>query len=105
MSIINGKIDTEFKSYLMQIPSETTLDEYINFDVETITSESAVDPIHVDWRQECREKSIAEVLQSKDTVLIKDSNDKITDDEQDVRKVTGSEALDSLDAVKCFAKI
>ena len=105
MSIINEKIDTELKSYLMQIPSETTLDEYINFDVETITSESAVDPIHADWRQECREKSIAEVLQSKDTVLIKDSNDKITDDEQDVRKVTGSEALDSLDAVKCFAKI
>ena len=105
MSIINEKIDTEFKSYLMRIPSETILDEYINFDIETITSESAVHPIHVDWKQECREKSIAEVLQSKDTVLIKDSNDKITDDEQDVRKVTGSEALDSLDAVKCFAKI
>ena len=34
-----------------------------------------------------------------------DSYDEIADDEQDVRKVTASEALDSLDAVKCFAKI
>ena len=29
----------------------------------------------------------------------------IADDEQDVRKVTASEALDSLDAVKCFTEI
>ena len=34
-----------------------------------------------------------------------DSDDEIADDEQDVRKVTASEALDSLDAVKCFTKI
>ena len=34
-----------------------------------------------------------------------DSNDEIADDEQDVRKTTASETLDSLYAVKCFAKI
>ena len=33
-----------------------------------------------------------------------DSDDEIADDEQDVRKTTASETLDSLYAVKCFAK-
>ena len=53
--------------------------------METIKSEPTVDPAQVNWRQECREKSILEVLQSEDTVLINDSGDEITDDEQDVR--------------------
>ena len=44
-------------------------------------------------------------MQSEDTVLISDSDDKIADDEQDVRKVAASEALDSLGDVKCYAKI
>ena len=53
-------------------------------------------------------KSIAEVLQPEDTVLINGSDDEIDDDEQDsyiTRIVTESEALDSLDAVKFFAEI
>ena len=50
-------------------------------------------------------KSIAAVLQSEDTVLINGSDDAIADDDQDVRKVTAFEALDSLDAVECFAEI
>ena len=37
--------------------------------------------------------------------LINDSDDETADDEQDVRKVKASEALDSLNAVKCFAEI
>ena len=44
-------------------------------------------------------------MQSKDIVLINDLDDEIADDEQDVRKTTASETLDSLYAVKCFAKI
>ena len=32
-------------------------------------------------------------------------DDEIANDEKDVRKVTASEALDILDAVKCFAEI
>ena len=39
------------------------------FSMEIITSEQVVDLTNVNWRQECREKSIAEVLQSEDTVL------------------------------------
>ena len=77
----------------------------VDFDTETVTSEPAVDTTHFDWWQKCREKSIAEVLQSKDIVLINDSDDEIADDEQDVRKTTASETLDSVYAVKCFAKI
>ena len=60
---------------------------------------------HTYWRKECREKRTTEVLQSEDTFLIKDSDDEIADDKQDVRKLTASEGLESLDAVKCFAKI
>ena len=44
-------------------------------------------------------------MQSEDTVLINDSDDEIADDKQDVRKRTESEALDSLDPLKCFAEI
>ena len=43
--------------------------------METIKSEPTVDPAQVNWRQECREKSILEVLQSEDTVLINDSGE------------------------------
>ena len=39
---------------------------------------------------------------AKDTVLVNDSGDEITDDEQDFGKVAASEALDSLDAVRCL---
>ena len=52
----------------------------MGINAETFTSEPAVDPTHVDWRQECREKSMAEVLQSEDTVLIKNSVDEFADD-------------------------
>ena len=41
----------------------------------------------------------------RSTVLVNDSNGEITNDEQDGRKVTISEALDSLDHAKCFPEI
>ena len=56
ISITNGEIDTEFKELFAQISSETILDEYINFNAETIISGLHVDPTHVDRQQECREK-------------------------------------------------
>ena len=43
-------------------------------------------------------------MQSEDTVEINGSDDKIADNEQDVRKMTASKTLDSLDAMRCFAK-
>ena len=45
------------------------------------------------------------VLQSADTVLINDSGDEIADDKQEVRKVTASNALESLEIVNCFTEI
>ena len=39
---------------------------------------------------------------AKDTVLVNDWSNEIFDGEQDFRKVAASEALDSLDAVKCL---
>ena len=51
MSIINEEVATEFQELFAQISSETTLDEYINFEAKKITSAS-VDPTHVDWLQE-----------------------------------------------------
>ena len=74
----------------------------MDFSMETITSAPAVDSTHVDRRQECREESIIGVLQSEDAVLIYDQDDEIADN---VTKVTVSEILDSLDAVKCFTEI
>ena len=50
--------DTEFQELFAQTSSETTLDGYINFEADAITYESAVDPTHVDWQQECREKTL-----------------------------------------------
>ena len=63
MSTINREIDPEFQELFGQISSETTFVLHVDFNAETISSEPEVDPIHVDWRQECREKRIAEVLQ------------------------------------------
>ena len=81
----------------MQISSKTALDEYIDFDAETI-SEQAVDTTPVDWR--FREKSLTEALQSEDTTLINALDNEIADDEQDARKMTTS-----LDVVNCFVEI
>ena len=50
-------------------------------------------------------KRTAEDLQSEDSVLINDLDDEVADDEQDVRKVTASEALDSRDILKLFTEI
>ena len=56
MSVLNEEIDTEFQELFSQVFSETTLDEYIDFDAGTITSEPAIDPIHVDYIRMPRKK-------------------------------------------------
>ena len=48
VSIIHKEIDTKFQELFAQIYSKTTLDEYINFDTDTILSEPAFHPTHVD---------------------------------------------------------
>ena len=61
-SVVNEEINTEFQELFAQIFDETTIDEYIDFDFETVKSKPAVNAQNVDWRQESREKSIAEVI-------------------------------------------
>ena len=45
-----------------QISNETKIDEYIDFDFVTVTSEPAVNTQNIDWREESRERRIAEVM-------------------------------------------
>ena len=65
-SVVNEEIDTEFQELFAQISDETTIDGYIDFDFETVTSEPAVNIQNVDWRQESRERSFAEVIHLED---------------------------------------
>ena len=51
-----------FTELFAQLSRETALGEYIDFDAETMISDPAVNSTHLDWRQEGREESIAEVL-------------------------------------------
>ena len=48
MSMINEEVPTEFQELSAQISSETTLDEYVKFYGEIITSKPAVDPTLID---------------------------------------------------------
>ena len=69
---------TDFTGYFMHFSTLTSvyLSSFsIDFSMETITSVPVVYSTHVDRRQECREESIAEVLQSEDAVLINDLDD------------------------------
>ena len=52
ISVINKEMNTEFQELFVQMSSETTPNEYIDFDAETIISEPAVNPTHVDWGYE-----------------------------------------------------
>ena len=49
-----------------QHSSETDIDVYIDFDIKCVTSLPAIDPLMLDWRQETRNKSIAEVMETSD---------------------------------------
>ena len=47
-SVVNEEIDTEFQELFAQMSDETTIDEYIDFDFETVTSEAAVNTQNAD---------------------------------------------------------
>ena len=58
-----------------------------NFDFEIVTSEPAVNTQNVDWRQEFRARSIAEVMHLEDVASsVNESGDKA--DEPDTGKIT-----------------
>ena len=92
------QIDAEFREMFDQISSETVMDEYIDFDIDVVTSLSAIDPLMVEWRQETSNKNIAEVIETSN-VAVEEANQseegpEIVTDEDEKRKITAAEALD-----------
>ena len=66
-SVIRLKqIDVAFRELFNELSSETDIDEYIDFDIEVVISLPAIDPSMVKWRQEARNKSITEVIETSD---------------------------------------
>ena len=97
----NEKIDVEFQELFAQISDEITIDEYIDFDFETVTSEPAVNTQNVDWRQESRERSIVEVIHLDDVASsVSELGDDADEPDEGKITLTVSEALESLDGVK-----
>ena len=92
-----------------QLSSETDIDKYINFDIEGVTSLLAIDLLMVDWRQETCNKSIAEVMETRDAAAEKAKQSKeepeIVTDENKNTKITTAETLKKLDEVKNFIEV
>ena len=59
------QIDAEFLELFDQLSSQTDIDEYIQFDIEVVTSLPAIYPLMVDWRQETRSKSYRRSYENK----------------------------------------
>ena len=89
--------------------SETHIDEYIDFDIEVVTSLPTIDLSMVHWRQEARNISIVEVMGTSDAAAEEanqsEEEPKIVADEDENRKITSADALKKLDEVKNFIEI
>ena len=57
------QIDAEFRELYHQLSSATDIYEYIDFDIEAVTSFLAIDPLMVEGRKETRKKTIAEDIE------------------------------------------
>ena len=96
--------DAEFRELFDQLFSETDNDKYIDLDIEVVTSLPAIDPLMVDWRQETRNKSIAEVMETSDAAADEanqfEEEPALVTDEDENRKIIAAEALKKLNKVK-----
>ena len=96
--------DAEFRELFDQLFSETDIDKYIDLDIEVVTSLPAIDPLMVDWRQETRNKSIAEVMETSDAAADEanqfEEEPALVTDEDENRKIIAVEALKKLNKVK-----
>ena len=92
------QIDAEFRKLFYQLFSETVMDEYIDFDIEVVTSLSAVDPPIVARRQETRNKNVAEVIETSNAAVEEanqsEEEQEIVTDGDENRKITAVEALE-----------
>ena len=93
-----NQIDAEFQELFDQLFSETVMDEYIDFDIEVVTSLSAIDPRIVEQKQETSNKNVAEVIETSN-VVVEEANQseqqpEIVTDEDGNRNITAAEALE-----------
>ena len=58
------QIYAEFRELFDHLFSKTDIDEYIDFDIEVVISLPAINRLIVEWGQETRNKSIAEVIET-----------------------------------------
>ena len=103
------QIDAEFRELFDHLFSKTDIDEYIDFDIEVVISLPAIDPLMVEWGQETRNKSIAEVIETSNAAAKEANQSKveleIVTDEDANSKIAASEALKKLDEVKNFIEV
>ena len=57
------QIDAEFRELFDHLFSKTDIDEYIDFGIEVVISLPAIGPLKIEWGQETRNKSIAQVIE------------------------------------------
>ena len=100
---MSSDFDEEFQTLLNEISVDCSVDEYLDADNSTVTSEE-VDVNRVDWRETLRQECVDEVVYSTE-----ETNDSDLDDEDDANEssspdatVTAKEALFLLDKVQLF---
>ena len=105
----NDQIDAEFQELLDQLSCETDIYKYINFDIEVVASLQAISQLMVDLRQETRNKSIAEVMETSNAAAQEANQSKeepeIVIDENESRNITAAGTLKKLVKVKNLIEV
>ena len=105
----NDQIDAEFQELFDQLSCETDIYKYINFDIEVVASLQAVSQLMVDLRQETRNKSIAEVMETSNAAAQEANQLKeepeIVIDENESRNITAAGTLKKLVKVKNLIEV
>ena len=105
----NDQIDAEFQELFGQLSCETDIYKYINFDIEVVASLQAISQLMVDLRQETRNKSIAEVMETSNAAAQVANQSKeepeIVIDENESRNITAAGTLKKLVKVKNLIEV
>ena len=105
----NDQIDAEFQELFDQLSCETDIYKYINFDIEVVASLQAISQLMVDLRQETRNKSIAEVMETSNAAAQETNQSKeepeIVIDENESRNITAAGTLKKLVKVKNLIEV
>ena len=105
----NDQIDAEFQELFDQLSCETDIYKYINFDIEVVASLQAISQLMVDLRQETRNKSIAEVMETSNAAAQEANQSKeepeIVIDQNESRNITAAGTLKKLVKVKNLIEV